>query len=300
VLISRFIRGSSALSTSVVPRRFRFVFGDFFVKIWLANAFLRLSFPDTVRLKRFFAPLFDFILGIPAPPIVSLKWIELNLKKYGAATHTATNSPSRIARIVGNFGESVRLQFLRLCLLLYRSEYRRHSPAFHSGFLVNFRNIRQFFQKTPQEVHSVVFINNVSAAKLYVRPDLITVEKKFASVFGLELEIVNVRMRAKTNFFQFYVVRFFPGFFFFFLLFVPEFAIIHDLANRWLGVRGDFDEIQVSFICEFDRIFQAINAVFAAGINNTNGLCTDLVVYTDSFLCDGNTCLFKLMGKYTA
>jgi len=281
VLISRFIRGSSALSTSVVPRRFRFVFGDFFVKIWLANAFLRLSFPDAVRLKRFFAPLFDFILGIPAPPIVSFKWIELNLKKYGAATHTATNSPSRIARIVGNFGESVRLQFLRLCLLLYRSEYRRHSPAFHSGFLVNFRNIRQF-------------------AKLYVRPDLITVEKKFASVFGLELEIVNVRMRAKTNFFQFYVVRFFPGFFFFFLLFVPEFAIIHDLANRWLGVRGDFDEIQVSFICEFDRIFQAINAVFAAGINNTNGLCTDLVVYTDSFLCDGNTCLFKLMGKYTA
>ena len=36
----------------------------------------------------------------------------------------------------------------------------------------------------------MVFINNVSAAKLHIRPDFITVEKEFASVSGLELEIV--------------------------------------------------------------------------------------------------------------
>jgi hypothetical protein len=37
------------------------------------NAFLRFTLPDAVVLKRFFAPLFDFILGITAPESMSEK-----------------------------------------------------------------------------------------------------------------------------------------------------------------------------------------------------------------------------------
>jgi len=28
----------------------------------------------------------------------------------------------------------------------------------------------------------------------------------------------------------------------------PEFAVIHDAADRWLGVRGDFHQIQFDFL----------------------------------------------------
>ncbi len=58
------MRDSSAGSTSVDFLRFRFRFCDFLVRMWLWNALLRFSRPDPVSLKRFFAPLFDFIFGM--------------------------------------------------------------------------------------------------------------------------------------------------------------------------------------------------------------------------------------------
>ena len=60
----RLIRGSSTGSTSVAFLRFLFRFCDFFVRMWLWNAFFRFNRPDAVVLKRFLAPLFDFILGM--------------------------------------------------------------------------------------------------------------------------------------------------------------------------------------------------------------------------------------------
>ncbi len=55
---------SLVLSTSVSLPRLRFLLLDFLVKMWLLKAFLRLILPLPVTLKRFLAPLFDFILGI--------------------------------------------------------------------------------------------------------------------------------------------------------------------------------------------------------------------------------------------
>ena len=52
---------------SVGRRKRRFLFGDFLVRMWLLNALILLSFPDPVILKRFLAPLWDFIFGIAIP-----------------------------------------------------------------------------------------------------------------------------------------------------------------------------------------------------------------------------------------
>ena len=52
------------LSRVVAFRKVRFLFRDFFVKMWLAKALLLSTFPVAVRLKRFNAPLFVFILGM--------------------------------------------------------------------------------------------------------------------------------------------------------------------------------------------------------------------------------------------
>ena len=62
--MSRRIRGASVLSTNVLSRRPRLRLADFLVRMWLLYAFFRTSFPVAVTLKRFRAPLFDFILGI--------------------------------------------------------------------------------------------------------------------------------------------------------------------------------------------------------------------------------------------
>ncbi len=55
---------SLVLSTRVSFPRFLFLLLDFFVKMWLLYAFLRFILPLPVTLKRFLAPLLDFIFGI--------------------------------------------------------------------------------------------------------------------------------------------------------------------------------------------------------------------------------------------
>lgn len=67
----RFMRGSSQAATRVFLRKLRLRFWDFLVRMWLENAFSRLRRPEPVTLKRFFAPLFDFIFGISTPPRVA-------------------------------------------------------------------------------------------------------------------------------------------------------------------------------------------------------------------------------------
>ena len=55
----------SPLVVKVVPRRrLRFRFDVFLVRMWLLNAFIRLTFPDAVTLNRFAAPLCVFINGL--------------------------------------------------------------------------------------------------------------------------------------------------------------------------------------------------------------------------------------------
>src|SRR5258705_12764342 len=57
----------------IVPwRRRRFLFDVFLVRIWLLNALMRFTFPEPVILKRFLAPLCDFIFGIEIPFYVHL------------------------------------------------------------------------------------------------------------------------------------------------------------------------------------------------------------------------------------
>jgi hypothetical protein len=62
IIVSIFL--SSVNETRVDLRRCRFRLLDLDDSIWLRNALWRLNFPEAVRLNRFFAPEFDFILGM--------------------------------------------------------------------------------------------------------------------------------------------------------------------------------------------------------------------------------------------
>src|SRR6476660_6175685 len=55
---------SPLVAMSVPRRRLRFRLDVFLVRMWLLNAFIRLTFPDPVTLNRFAAPLCVFILGM--------------------------------------------------------------------------------------------------------------------------------------------------------------------------------------------------------------------------------------------
>ena len=61
------MRGASAADMTVPLRRWRFRFGCFFVRMWLLNAFRRVTLPVPVNLKRFRAARLLFCLGIVVP-----------------------------------------------------------------------------------------------------------------------------------------------------------------------------------------------------------------------------------------
>ena len=111
------MRGSSQAATSVFLRKLRLRFWDFFVRMWLAKAFSRLSRPEPVTLKRFFAPLFDFIFGIATTPLAAILHDGVPPQKSRHYTHAATNTfPAVLLRNVQsgkNFkleGENCKLQ----------------------------------------------------------------------------------------------------------------------------------------------------------------------------------------------
>ena len=83
----------------------------------------------------------------------------------------------------------------------------------------------------------MVLIYNVTAAELNVCTHFIAMQEKLASVSCFEIEVVRVCVGSKPDFFQLDNVRFLSGFLLLLLLDVPVFAIIHDLANRWVGAR---------------------------------------------------------------
>jgi hypothetical protein len=134
----------------------------------------------------------------------------------------------------------------------------------------------------------MIFVNDIPSPKLHIGTNLVPVLEKFPGMFGLELEIMRVRMGSETNFFQLNVMGFFSGFLVLLLLLVPELAIIHDLADRWLGVRRDFDEIQFSLLGKLKGVGNFVYAMSASGVNDANGVRTDLIVYSNSILCDGS------------
>src|SRR2546423_14180461 len=79
----------------IVPfRRWRFLFGDFLVRMSLLNALMPLTLPGPVILKRFRAPLCDFIFGMLFPDLC-----RANLRDYFGARIIVMNFPS-------NFGSA--------------------------------------------------------------------------------------------------------------------------------------------------------------------------------------------------
>ena len=76
------------VSTVVAFRKFRFLFRDFFVKIWLAKALFLSNFPVAVLLKRFNAPLFVFILGMKNLPYFGTMSIDISFTSILGTTST--------------------------------------------------------------------------------------------------------------------------------------------------------------------------------------------------------------------
>ena len=77
-------------------------------------------------------------------------------------------------------------------------------------------------------------------------------------------------------------------------LFVFELAIVHDLANRRLGVGGDLNEVEVGVVSKFACIFNMHDANLLPIRSNKSNLGYSDSLINASFSADGNSSSSKV------
>jgi len=93
---------------------------------------------------------------------------------------------------------------------------------------------------------------------------LVTVVQKLENVAHLNVIVVVIRVWTELNFFDFDDLLLLTCLSFFFLSLVFELAVVHDLANRRVGIWRNFYQIEARFIGHDHRTFGCHNTyVFA-------------------------------------
>ncbi len=164
-----------------------------------------------------------------------------------------------------------------------------HSAPFHSGLLIDLAHILQFRDEPREKLSALFLVHNRSSPELHACLDLMPAFQKLTRMLGLEFEIVLVRMRPEAYFLEDNGVLFLPRLLLLLLLLVTVFAIVDDLADRRIGIWCNFYKIQAPFPGQFQGIINSIDAMCTFGIDDTDFLCTNPVVYSCGYFfpCDG-------------
>ena len=91
-----------------------------------------------------------------------------------------------------------------------------------------------------------VDVSHLATTKQNRDLNFVFVVEKSNRLFDFELDIVLARFRPHANLFQLCLMRFVLVRTL--ILFILEFAIVHDATNRRIGVRSDFYKIQPCFL----------------------------------------------------
>lgn len=85
-------------------------------------------------------------------------------------------------------------------------------------------------------------------------------------------------MRTKTNLFHNNFRRFGFQFLLFLFLIIQELLVINNAANRRLGIRCNFYQVETRFFCNFKRLFERKYALFNVFTYYTYLCCTDFLI----------------------
>ena len=109
--------------------------------------------------------------------------------------------------------------------------------------------------------------------------DLVAVLQEAASVLDLGVQVADVDIRRQANLFDLHDTLILSRFLLALCLLETEFTVIHDLADRRLSLRRDFDQIHALFYGDILCLLNRQNAeLFAVVTDQTNFLVADLFI----------------------
>ena len=122
-------------------------------------------------------------------------------------------------------------------------------------------------------------VRDLAATEANRNLDLVAVLQEAASVLYLGVQVADVDIRRQANLFDLHDTLILSRFLLALCLLEAEFTVIHDLADRRLSLRRDFDQIHALFYGDILCLLNRQNAeLFAVVTDQTNFLVADLFI----------------------
>ena len=134
-----------------------------------------------------------------------------------------------------------------------------HPVAFQLGHQFHFSVILQRLCELEEDEFSLFFVSDGTTAEVDVRFHLVAFFEELDRVLHLEVEVVIIRLGTEADFFDDLLALFGLKFLVFLFLFVKEFLVFDDSADRGIGGRHNFYQIQSDFLSDLQSIFKGID-----------------------------------------
>lgn len=173
-------------------------------------------------------------------------------------------------------------------------------PAFEFHRTVQFPDGFEVVDQALRQFHPELAIRNLPALVNNDGFYFVTIFQEIDRMFEFELVIVIVGGRTKTQFLELSGVRLLTLILLLFLQFITVFAIVEDLADRWLRVRNDFQKVQTVGAGHLQSLFDAHDAHLLTILPDKPDLrCPNILVDPYFvFFGDGWVSLIRLIGDF--
>ena len=150
---------------------------------------------------------------------------------------------------------------------------------FELGLLFYRAALRAQLREAMEQILTKRRVRDLAATEANRNLDLVAVLQEAASVLYLGVQVADVDIRRQANLFDLHDTLILSRFLLALCLLEAEFTVIHDLADRRLSLRRDFDQIHALFYGDILCLLNRQNAeLFAVVTDQTNFLVADLFI----------------------
>ena len=130
---------------------------------------------------------------------------------------------------------------------LFRPDHHHHLLAFQLGHAFDFASLADIAGNPVQQLKTQLLVRHFAATEAQGHLDLVALAKEFQHRAHLDLIIMLIRAGTELDFLDLDDLLLFAGLSLTLLRLIFEFAKVHDLTDRRLGIRRDLDQIKPGF-----------------------------------------------------
>lgn len=153
-----------------------------------------------------------------------------------------------------------------------------HPVSFQFGHQFHFSVLLQRLGELEKDEFSLFFVGNGATTEVNISFYLVSIFEELHCVLHFKIEVVLVGLRAEADLFDHLLALLGLEFLVFFLLFVKEFLVIDNSADRRIGSRYNFHQVQPNFLGDLQCLFKGIDFRGDVVADETNLESTDKII----------------------